>query len=70
MEISIYYKIKSEGGFIMEKLMDVASYIFNRYYETKGECIDEMKLHKMLYFAQRESLIQHREPLFAETFYG
>lgn len=54
----------------MEKLMDVASYIFNRYYETKGECIDEMKLHKMLYFAQRESLIQHREPLFAETFYG
>lgn len=54
----------------MERLMDVASYIFNRYYETKGECIDEMKLHKMLYFAQRESLIQRREPLFAETFYG
>lgn len=54
----------------MENLLDVASYIFNRYYETKGECIDEMKLHKMLYFAQRESLIQNREPLFAETFYG
>ena len=54
----------------MEKLMDVASYIFNRYFETKGERIDEMKLHKMLYFAQRESLIQNEEPLFAEIFYG
>lgn len=54
----------------MENLMDVASYIFNRYFETKGERIDEMKLHKMLYFAQRESLIQNDEPLFSETFYG
>ena len=54
----------------MEKLMNIASYVYNRYYETKGERIDEMKLHKMLYFAQRESLIQRNEPLFAETFYG
>ena len=54
----------------MEKLMDVASYIFNRYFETKGERIDEMKLHKMLYFAQRESFIQKNEPLFEEVFYG
>ena len=54
----------------MEKLMDVASYIYNRYQETKGERIDEMKLHKMLYFAQRESFIQKDEPLFKEVFYG
>lgn len=54
----------------MEDLMNVASYVYNRYLETKGEQIDEMKLHKMLYFAQRESLIQKNEPLFAETFYG
>jgi len=54
----------------MEKLMNVASYVYNRYFETKGERIDEMKLHKMLYFAQRESLIQRNEPLFAETFFG
>lgn len=54
----------------MENLLNVASYIYNRYFETKGEQIDEMKLHKMLYFAQRESLIQRNEPLFAETFYG
>lgn len=54
----------------MEKLMNVASYIYNRYQNTKGSKIDEMKLHKMLYFAQRESFIQKDEPLFAETFYG
>lgn len=54
----------------MENILDVASYINNRYYKTKGERIDEMKLHKMLYLAQRESLIQNYEPLFEETFYG
>lgn len=54
----------------MENLMNVASYIYNRYQETKGVRIDEMKLHKLLYFAQRESFIQKDEPLFVETFYG
>ena len=54
----------------MENLMSVASYVFNRYQETMGEKIDEMKLHKLLYFAQRESIIQRNEPLFAEVFYG
>ena len=54
----------------METLMNVASYIFNRYQSTTGEKIDEMKLHKMLYFAQRESFIQKNEPLFEEVFYG
>ena len=38
----------------MEKLMNVASYIYNRYQATKGERIDEMKLHKMNYLALRE----------------
>lgn len=54
----------------MENLMNVASYVYNRYQEAKGEKIDEMKLHKILYFAQRESFIQNDEPLFAEEFYG
>lgn len=54
----------------MEKLMNVASYVFNRYQDTTGEKIDEMKLHKLLYFAQRESIIQENKPLFAEVFYG
>lgn len=54
----------------MENLMNVASYIYKRYQDTEGKKIDEMKLHKLLYFAQRESIIQKNEPLFEETFYG
>lgn len=54
----------------MENLMSVASYVFKRYQDTMGEKIDEMKLHKLLYFAQRESIIQRNEPLFEEVFYG
>jgi len=54
----------------MENLLQVASYVYNRYFDTMGKKIDEMKLHKLLYFAQRESFIQKREPLFAEIFYG
>lgn len=54
----------------MEKLMNVASYICNRYSKEYGARIDEMKLHKLLYFAQREALIQNREPLFDAVFYG
>lgn len=54
----------------MEDLMNVASYIYNRYSLEYKTHIDEMKLHKLLYFAQRESLIQNREPLFDAVFYG
>jgi uncharacterized phage-associated protein len=65
--LSVYY---NKEVMIMENLMSVASYVFNRYQDTMGEKIDEMKLHKLLYFAQRESIIQKNEPLFAEVFYG
>lgn len=54
----------------MENVLSVAACIFKRYRETYGQPIDEMKLHKMLYFAQRESLIQNDQPLFDATFYG
>lgn len=54
----------------MEDLMNVASYVCNRYSSEYGTQIDEMKLHKLLYFAQRESLIQDKEPLFDGVFYG
>lgn len=54
----------------MEDLMNVASYVYNRYKSENGACIDEMKLHKLMYFAQRESLIQDNEPLFDAVFYG
>lgn len=54
----------------MEELLNVASYISKKYSAEYGTRIDEMKLHKLLYFSQRESLIQSNEPLFAEVFYG
>lgn len=53
----------------MEDLMNVASYICKRYVDEFHSRIDEMKLHKLLYFAQRESLIQNKEPLFDAVFY-
>ncbi len=54
----------------MENMLLVAACICGRYREEYGEMIDEMKLHKLMYFAQRESLIQQDAPLFAETFRG
>ena len=52
----------------MLDVVKVASYISRRYEREYGSQIDEMKLHKLLYFAQRESLIQLDQPLFAESF--
>lgn len=52
----------------MESVVKIASYIFKRYLDEYGVCIDEMKLHKLLYFTQRESLIQKNEPMFPEQF--
>lgn len=54
----------------MEKIINVAQYIFTKYKEITGETIDEMKLHKLLYFAQRESLAISNEPLFEGEFEG
>lgn len=50
----------------MEKILDVAQYIYDEYKRQSGEIIYEMKLHKLLYFTQRESLAITNEPLFAE----
>lgn len=52
----------------MYSAYEVASYICNRYRRENGKRIDEMKLHKLLYFAQRESLVQNDKPLFWEDF--
>lgn len=54
----------------MNDLNTVAAYICNSYQAQQGERIDEMRLHKLLYFAQRESLILKNEPLFEGDFYG
>ena len=54
----------------MVNVNTVASYIFEKYKVEFGTTIDEMKLHKLLYFAQRESIIQTGNPLFDATFRG
>lgn len=54
----------------MERIIDVAQYIYEEYKRQSGEVIDEMKLHKLLYLAQRESLAITNEPLFSEVFDG
>lgn len=52
----------------MLKVLQVAAYIMSRYYTANNIKMDEMKLHKLLYFAQRESYIQNDRPLFNERF--
>ena len=52
----------------MEKVIKIASYICKRYRQQYGMRIDEMKLHKLLYFVQRECIIQTGKPMFAECF--
>ena len=52
----------------MMGILQVASYIYKRYMDDFGVRIDEMKLHKLLYFTQRECLIQKGEPMFEALF--
>ena len=54
----------------MHDMKTAASYLCGRYEEAYGQKIDEMKLHKLMYFAQRESLIRTNEPLFDAEFQG
>ncbi len=54
----------------MDRIVDVAQYIFDEYKKISGEVVDEMKLHKLLYLAQRESIAITSEPMFAEEFEG
>lgn len=58
------------GGVNMEKTMYVAKALYDMYYERNGKRMDEMKMHKLMYFSQRESLMRYNEPLFDGTFYG
>ena len=41
----------------MEKTMCVAKALYDMYYAEKGVHMDEMKMHKLMYFSQRESLM-------------
>lgn len=52
----------------MIDVIKVASYIHKRYQDEMGKTIDEMKLHKLLYFSQRESIIRTDNPMFEAAF--
>lgn len=52
----------------MERVLDVAQYIFSEYKKISGKIIDEMKLHKLLYLTQRESFAVIGVPMFHEEF--
>lgn len=54
----------------MNNTITMAAYLAQRYFTIYNCPIDEMKLHKLMYFAQRESIIQTGEPLFNAVFYG
>jgi len=54
----------------MEDMRNVAGYIATRYKKEYKTDIDEMKLHKLMYFAQRESYVLFDQPLFDGVFYG
>ena len=54
----------------MERIIDVANYIINRYKEITHELVDEMKLHKLLYFTQRETFAILGKPAFDSDFEG
>ena len=54
----------------MDKVLNVAQFIIDEYKKITGTSIDELKLHKLLYFAQRESLAILGRPMFSEKFEG
>lgn len=52
----------------MEEVIKVASYVCQRYQKEFRCRIDEMKLHKLLYFIQRECIAQTGEQMFPDKF--
>lgn len=57
-----------KGGLIMEKTLAVAKYLNELNLKKYGCNMSEMKMHKMMYFSQRESLIVNDNPLFDSEF--
>lgn len=54
----------------MESVTDVAAFICGEFLAKYGKPIDEMKLHKLLYFVQRRSLADTGAPMFDATFHA
>lgn len=54
----------------MEKAVNVAQYIYEEYKKIAQSNIDNMKLQKLLYFAQRESIAVTGVPMFSDNLEG
>lgn len=54
----------------MERVIDVAQFVYDEYKTISNSAIDEMKLHKLLYLSQREAIAITNEPLFEASFEG
>ncbi|MBR6861194.1 MAG: DUF4065 domain-containing protein [Acidaminococcaceae bacterium] len=54
----------------MDRVIDVAAYITRKYKSVSHEVLDEMKLHKLLYFTQREAFAIIGRPAFDGIFEG
>ncbi|MDE6338550.1 MAG: DUF4065 domain-containing protein [Muribaculaceae bacterium] len=49
-------------------ILNIAIYIVSLYLKKYGVIIDEMKLHKLLYFSQREYMVEYGEAMFQDEF--
>ena len=54
----------------MEKTLSVAKFLYDSYSEYFGHSMEQMKMHKLMYFVQLVSLMYHKELLFEEPFLG
>ncbi len=54
----------------MEHTLSVAKYLYDSYLERFHQPMDQMKMHKLMYFVQRESLMYDKTVLFEEDFLG
>ena len=54
----------------MQNSRCVGKALYDMYLERYGKGMDEMKMHKLMYFAQRESLMDTDSLLFDEDFFG
>lgn len=54
----------------MESTLAVAKALYTMYDDTFHQKMDEMKMHKLMYFTQREALIANNDILFSEDFCG
>lgn len=54
----------------MDSMLSAAKYMYDAYSELTGETIDEMKLHKLLYFTMREGFAITGEQILDGYFEG